>query len=142
MTNIIEQIKAAEGAKLRALASLHIELGYGSAAEFAAAILGASGARSAASRGPALAPAKANTVTAAKASVVTPAKTSAAAPSKTRKGRRIDEDTKRQIVSALKSGEPGARVAKQFGVSYPTIHNWKTELGLVKPRSGARKSKK
>jgi DNA-binding NarL/FixJ family response regulator len=135
MTNFIDQIKAAESAKLRALASLHTELGYGSAAELAAAIRGASGgARTATARSPIAAPSSGNAVAASKA---TPA-----APSKTRKGRRIDEDTKRQIVAALKSGEPGARVAKQLGVSYPTIHNWKTELGLVKPRGGARKSNK
>lgn len=132
MSNIIEQIKAAESAKLRALSSLHIELGYGSAQDLATAILEASvGERIAA------APRTSRTT-----SADTSAKTNGAArPKAARKGRRIDDEVKRQALAALEARQKGARVAKQFGVSYPTIHKWKMELELVKPR-GRKASKK
>jgi hypothetical protein len=120
MATYIEQIRAAEVAKLRALSTLHTELGYGSAQELATAILRADGSvRSGAPKG---------------------TKSSAAPSSKSGRGRRIDEATKRQALAALKAGQAGVQVAKEFGVSYPTIQNWKSELGLVKSRG--RKPKK
>jgi hypothetical protein len=128
-TDILTRIKDANAAKLKALSGLHKELGYASAQDLAAAILEAS------SSSP-------PTSAAVKAAAPKAASTNGAPAAKGGKGRRIDESTKQQVVAALKAGQPGARVAKQFGVSYPTIHNWKTELGLVKPRSGGRTGKR
>jgi hypothetical protein len=127
-TDILTRIRTADEAKRKALSGLHKELGYASARDLAAAIVEASGSSP--------------IVAAARQTAPTAKQAGGGAPTARRDGRRIDPATKQQIVAALKAGEPGARVAKQFGVSYPTIHNWKTELGLVKPRSGGRKSAK
>jgi hypothetical protein len=113
LNSILTQIKDAEIAKRKALATLHVELGYASAQALAEAILEANGGPS---------KAKSNTPT------------TNGAPKAQKRGRRIDPQIKAQVLAALKSGQPGARVAKQFGISYPTLHNWKSEAGMVKAR--------
>jgi len=64
--------------------------------------------------------------------------------SKAKKGKRarITPAMKEQIGKALKSGEKGSAVARQFGVSVPTIQNIKKELGLVKTTAKKRGRKK
>jgi hypothetical protein len=115
MANVIEQIQAAEAAKLRALAHLHRELGYGSAQELAAAVLAASASQ--------------------RTAVPSPPKSRVSLASvRASKGRRIDSETKNQIAAALRAGHMGARAARKFGVSYRTVQYLKTELGLVKKR--------
>jgi DNA-binding NarL/FixJ family response regulator len=115
MANVIEQFQAAEAAKLRALAGLHRELGYGSAQELAAAVLAASASL--------------------RTAVSSTAKSRVSLASvRASKGRRIDSETKRQIAAALEAGQMGAKVARRLGVSYRTVQYLKTELGLVKKR--------
>jgi hypothetical protein len=119
-TSILDQIKAAENAKQRALASLHTELGYGSAQALAEAILRSSGSAAVSSpRGPVAPKASGNS----------------------RKGRRIPDSTRQAIASALQSGEVGAGLAGKFGVSYNIIHAIKQELGMVKPTKRSKKKK-
>lgn len=48
----------------------------------------------------------------------------------------ITPDMRKQIVDALKSNKTGAAVAREFGISLPTVQNIKKASGLV------RKSKK
>ncbi len=116
--NIFDQIRSADRAKQRALASLHTELGYDSAQALAHAILEAAGSRSVGPWG------------------VTPLPASKVAKSAGRgRGRRLSDATRDAIKAALKAGAKGTDVAKQFGVSYPTIHIIKTDLGLVKARA-------
>lgn len=119
-TNFLDQIKAAENAKLRALASLHTELGYSSAQALADAILRASGGGGAV-RGSA------------------PAKVAGSGNS--RKGRRIPDTTRQAIASALKAGEVGSGLSAKFGVSYNIIHAIKQELGMVKATKRSKKKK-
>ena len=46
----------------------------------------------------------------------------------------ITPELRKSIVDALKGGGKGAAVAKQFGVSLPTVHNIKKAAGLTKAR--------
>lgn len=113
--NIFDQIKNAEAAKRKALAELHTALGFASARALAQAILEAAGASSSMARATGVA---------------------AASPARqgSKKGKRLTPETRQQIAAALKSGEPAARIAKHFGVSYPTVHKLKSSLGLVTSR--------
>lgn len=122
MANVIEQIKAAEAAKLRALGFLHKELGYGSAAELAAAILAAAGGSSA---------------TARKAS---PSVSANRGPG--RKGKRVPDSVRSQIAESLKAGESASTLPDKFGVSYTIVHQVKKKLGLVTGRGGRKRSKR
>jgi hypothetical protein len=117
-TNLLEQIKAAENAKLRALASLHTELGYSSPQDLADAIVRAGSSRGV-SATPAARPASGNS----------------------RKGRRIPDSTRQAIASALKGGEVGSGLAAKFGVSYNIVHAIKQELGMVKATKRSKKKK-
>lgn len=64
-----------------------------------------------------------------------PAKPAVKAPSKNNsKGKRLSGFVKDKIEYALKRGEKGSHVAREFGVSYPTIHKIKQGLGLVNAR--------
>lgn len=122
-TNFLDQIKAAENAKLRALASLHTELGYSSAQALADAILRASsgGGGGAVVRGSATA--------------------KIAGSGNSRKGRRIPDTTRQAIAAALKAGEVGSGLSAKFGVSYNIIHAIKQELGMVKATKRSKKKK-
>jgi hypothetical protein len=120
-TNFLDQIKAAENAKLRALASLHTELGYSSAQALADAILRASSGGGAVVRGSATA--------------------KIAGSGNSRKGRRIPDTTRQAIAAALKAGEVGSGLSAKFGVSYNIIHAIKQELGMVKATKRSKKKK-
>lgn len=59
----------------------------------------------------------------------------AAAKSKGRKRRaKITDAIKAEVANAVKAGKKGAEIAKEFGISIPSIQNIKAELGLVKKR--------
>jgi hypothetical protein len=133
--SILDEIRRADAAKRNALASLHKELGYESAQALARALLEAAGANEVGPWG------------------VTPrpgvrANSSAAGGTKNQKtsgkGRRLPESVRDGIKKALLAGTTGTHVAAQFGVSYPTIHNIKQELGMVnsRPGTGAKTTKK
>jgi DNA invertase Pin-like site-specific DNA recombinase len=116
----LEKIVQAETAKRQALATLHLDLGYPSAEALAHAILDA---------------AKGNT------RVGRSAKQLPASPPLPRRGRKLTPDERKGIAKALKDGNSGSQVARDFGVSYPTVHEIKKSLGLVRerPRATTRK---
>ncbi len=107
-------------AEQKKLSSLHSKLGYSSRAELIKALmaLGPSG-RSASKAGKK--PGR-------------KAKPSASKSKGRRKRTTITPQLKASIVKALKAGGKGIKVAKDFGVSVPTIQNIKTEAGLIKKR--------
>jgi hypothetical protein len=117
--SILDQIKAAESAKQRALASLHLELGYASPQALADAIVRSTAAAGSKPGAPIARSGSGNS----------------------RKGRKIPEATRQAIASALKSGEVGACLAAKFGVSYNIIHAIKQELGMVKATKRSKKKK-
>lgn len=138
MSNLLVQIKQAEAAKKKALAALHTELGFESAHALANAILDAA-AKSTRTTPTAAAPAQPKATKAgAKA-----AKAAKAAKGKGKgKGRRLPAEVRQGIVDALNQGRKGAHVAREFGVSYPTVHFIKQDLGLVQARGKASKQKR
>ncbi len=52
-----------------------------------------------------------------------------------RKRAKITTELKSQVKSAVEAGKTGAAIAKEFGISVPSVQNIKKELGLVKKRS-------
>ena len=65
-------------------------------------------------------------------------KAKAAAPvsSKKRSKRaRITPEVKEKVKAAVSAGKTGAEIAKEFGISVPSVQNIKKEFGLVKSRS-------
>lgn len=61
------------------------------------------------------------------------------APAAKKSGKRtrakITSETKQQVKSLVEAGKTGAEIAKQLGISLPSVQNIKKELGLVKARS-------
>jgi len=112
----LEEIRRANAVKRKALASLHLELGYPTAQALAQAILDAAGQGG-------------NVDTGAKRAVTSPRGS----------GKRLSPEDRRAIITALKSGRTGTEVTREFGVSYPTVHEIKRSLGLVTPRPTAGK---
>jgi hypothetical protein len=55
-------------------------------------------------------------------------------PKSNPKGKRLSLVVRGQIEGALRRGEKGSHVARDFGVSYPTIHLIKQRMGLVNAR--------
>jgi hypothetical protein len=104
------------------LAALPAKYGFGSAAEFVAAVTKAAGAR------PGRKPGKAKV--AAK-----PAAGPAVAGKKKRRKRAVITDAIRTEVKKLvDAGKSGSEIAKAVGVSLPSVQNIKKALGLVKKR--------
>ena len=62
----------------------------------------------------------------------------AAKPAKAKTGKRkrakLTAELKQQVIAAVQAG---AKIAKAFGISLPSVHNIKKEAGLVKTRSSA-----
>ncbi len=50
---------------------------------------------------------------------------------------KITPEIKQQVIAAVQAGTPGAKIAKSFGISLPSVQNIKKEAGLVKARSAA-----
>ena len=61
-----------------------------------------------------------------------------------RKGKRtrITPAIKQGVGKAVEAGKKGAEIARQFGISIPSIQNIKKELGLVKTRATKPAAKK
>jgi hypothetical protein len=101
------------------LASLPEKYGFDSAADFIKAVRAATGAK-----GPGRKKKAVSKTTAAKAGT---------APVK-RKRAKITPAMKNKVKGAVKAGTSGAKIAKSLGISLPSVHNIKKELGLVKAR--------
>lgn len=54
-----------------------------------------------------------------------------------RKRAKITPEVKQQVIAAVQAGTPGAKIAKDFGISLPSVQNIKKEAGLVKARAAA-----
>ncbi len=50
---------------------------------------------------------------------------------------KITPELKQQVIAAVQAGASGAKIAKDFGISLPSVQNIKKEAGLVKARSAA-----
>lgn len=48
---------------------------------------------------------------------------------------KITPEMKQKLKTLTQAGKTGAEIAKQIGISLPSVHNIKKELGLVKKRS-------
>lgn len=47
---------------------------------------------------------------------------------------RITPEVKEKVKAAVSAGKTGAEIAKEFGISVPSVQNIKKEFGLVKSR--------
>ena len=54
-----------------------------------------------------------------------------------RKRARITDEVKAAVKAAVEAGKSGAAIAKEFGISAPSVQNIKKEFGLVKARGAA-----
>jgi len=128
VTEKIQELAAlqAKAAKLQAaiesqrtseLAALPANYGYASLNDFIKALKAAVSSGKRGRRG-------------AKAKVGKPAKKSGGK----RKRAKITSELKSQVKSAVEAGKTGAAIAKEFGISVPSVQNIKKELGLVKKR--------
>lgn len=132
VTEIVEELEAARAkvaelenalAKERKqkLAGLHKEYGFESLDAFVKALKGAgNGGGSGRGRKPGKA-----------AAAAAPA---ARGGKKRSKRARITPELKEQVKSAVQDGKTGAQIAKEFGISVPSVQNIKKEFGLVKKR--------
>ena len=50
---------------------------------------------------------------------------------------KITPEIKQQVIAAVQAGTAGSKIAKDFGISLPSVQNIKKEAGLVKARSVA-----
>jgi hypothetical protein len=110
-----KSILAERQSKLKKLQS---DLGYGSTADLIEALRSINGAAPSASRGKA-----------------------SAAPAggpgrKRRKRAKVTDEMRQGMVTALRGGGKAADVAKQFGVSIPTVQNVKRAAGLTRGSKG------
>jgi DNA-binding NarL/FixJ family response regulator len=111
-----------EAERTQELASLPERYGYDSIAGFVKALKDAAEAKPARGRRPGK-PGR-------------PAKAAAAKPAgKKRTRAKITSETKAQVKSLVEAGKTGAQIAKEVGISLPSVQNIKKELGLVKARS-------
>lgn len=129
VTEKIQELAAlqAKAAKLQAaiesqrtseLAALPANYGYASINDFIKALKAAAGSGKRRRKG-------------MKAKAGKPAKKSGG---KKRKRAKITSELKSQVKSAVEAGKTGAAIAKEFGISVPSVQNIKKELGLVKKR--------
>jgi len=111
--------------RVSALAKLPRDYGYTSLNEFIKALKAAAG--------------KAGKTKKAKKGAKTPK--AAKAPKAPKAGKRtrakITPEIKQQVIAAVQAGSSGAKIAKDFGISLPSVQNIKKEAGLVKARSAA-----
>ncbi len=109
--------------RVSALAKLPSDYGYDTLSGFIKALKAAAG-KAGKSKGKGKKAAKA----------VKPAK---AAKAGKRTRAKITPEIKQQVIAAVQAGTPGAKIAKSFGISLPSVQNIKKEAGLVKARSAA-----
>lgn len=113
---LVELQEAVRRQLRKELAELPAKYGFDSAREFAAAVTEAAGGRKGRGRKPA-----------------------AAKPAGKRGGRRrpravITDATRSEVKKLTEGGKTGAEIAKQVGISLPSVQNIKKALGLVKAR--------
>ncbi|MBD5780316.1 helix-turn-helix domain-containing protein [Pelagicoccus sp. NFK12] len=113
----LEKKAAAEAAKK--LTNLHENLGFATRADLIAALSSLESGGAKRGRKP-----KAATKKAAK-----PAKAG-----KRAKRAKITEELKAKVIEAVNNGGKGADIAKEFGISIPSLQNIKKAAGLTKPR--------
>ena len=107
-----------EAARAKELAALPAQYGFSSAAEFAAAVIAASGKPRGRKPGKA-----------AKAAV------EPASGGKKRRTRAVITDAmKAEVKKLVQAEKTGAEIAKAVGISLPSVQNIKKELGLVKAK--------
>lgn len=111
--------KSIESERAQELAGLPERYGYDSLDSFVRALKDANGTRGRRGRRPAAKRASA------------PA---AAKGGRKRKRAKITPEMKQQVKEAVAAGKTGAAIAKEFGISVPSVQNIKKELGLVKAR--------
>jgi hypothetical protein len=99
------------------LAALPGQYGFATVEEFVAAVKAASGGKG---RGK------------AKAKAAAPA--AKGGEKKRRKRAVITADTKAKVKALVEGGKTGSQIAKEVGISLPSVQNIKKELGLVKAR--------
>lgn len=58
----------------------------------------------------------------------------AAKPGRRRKRAKITPEVKAQVKAGVEAGKTGSAIAKEAGISLPSVQNIKKELGLVKSR--------
>ena len=58
----------------------------------------------------------------------------ASKPGKRGKRARLTPELKEKVKAAVNAGKTGAAIAKEFGISVPSVQNIKKEFGLVKKR--------
>lgn len=104
--------KSIEAERKQELAALPARYGYDSVAAFIKALKGAASSK-------------------AKGKV---AKAASAKAGGKRSRAKITDAVKAQVKSMVESGATGAVIAKEVGISLPSVQNIKKELGLVKPR--------
>ena len=113
------ELKAAiERDRSKELAALPAEYGYDSMAAFIKALKQAAGAKKGRGRK-------------AKAGKAPKAKKAA----KSRKRAKITPEIKDKVKALVAQGTSGAKIAKQLGISLPSVQNIKKELGLVKAKA-------
>ncbi len=107
---IVELERQMEEERRQKLVNLHEQLGYESRDELISALQGLGRGKAAA--------------------------TKAKGGKRGKRGKRtvITPELRSQILDAIKSGKSGTAVAKEFGVSVPTVQNIKKQGGLVKKR--------
>ena len=103
------------------LATLPARYGYDSLADFIRALKAAEGGRSGRGRG-------------RKAGRGRAAKSAAKSSGQKRTRAKITPETKSQVKASVEAGKTGAQIAKELGISLPSVQNIKKELGLVKAR--------
>jgi hypothetical protein len=96
------------------LAALPVSFGFASVEDFVQAVRAAAGGRR---RGPGRPPGKAG------------------GPGKKRRRRAVITDaTRAQVKKMVDAGKTGSQIAKEVGISLPSVQNIKKALGLVKKR--------
>jgi DNA invertase Pin-like site-specific DNA recombinase len=111
-----------ESERTQELSSLPERYGYESLAGFIKAVKAAAGSKRGRGR---------------KAGKARAAKPAAKSGSKKRTRAKITAETKAQVKSSVEAGKTGAQIAKELGISLPSVQNIKKELGLVKARAGS-----
>lgn len=70
-----------------------------------------------------------------KAAATAPARAKSPKPKGKRRRAAISDETRNAVIEAIKAGEKtGAAIAKEFGISVPSVNNIKAAAKLTKPR--------
>lgn len=134
--------KSIEADRSQELSELPARYGYDSLPAFVQALKDAGGPRVGrgrkAKRGPARARRAAKPATTAKSAKKTAKTAKTAKTTKSGKKRRtrakITPEVKARVKAGVEAGKTGSAIAKEVGISLPSVQNIKKELGLVKAR--------